>query len=734
MLRNFLKILSGLIALAALAVSVRPARAHADLLSASPAPNASLERSPVRIELFFSEPVDPSFTVIRVLDSTGKLVDNADTTVDPANPARATVTVRSLSDGIYTVSWKVLSAVDSHITSGAYPFAVGDVDTAALEGAAAAQQVNLSAGEVIFRWLTYLPVAALAGGVLFRRLAWDRVIGPARAEAADAGEVVFRAIERWALVLLVAAGIFGLLSQIGQVADQDFAMPWHPAAARLLVDTRFGVLWLVRTLLSFVLVVYAARPGRPFADALKLSALLGIMATFSLNSHAAAEPRPLLPVTGDLVHLASASAWVGGLVAFAGAMYALRNIEAHERTALTAALIPRFSNLAIASVALLALSGVYSAVLRVGSIEALAGTLYGRTLLVKSLLAMPALVVGGLNLTTTTPMMRSAAAAGGSPALVGRFRMLLSTEILFLSLVLLVVGFFAAIPPAQAVSTESAIVEQAQAGGLDLRLEISPGRVGLNTFRVTVSSGGDPQAGLREVALQFVPAAADLPPSEAVLDDRGGGLYETSGAYLSLPDLWQIQVSVRRVGEFDAFANFELPVGTDGSSALDWNRYAAFVLLLSAAAVAPALKGFRPEIRVGRPWIWLSGLALIGSAVFAFRLPSGTEPRFINPIPPNRESVMEGQAIYRVQCLSCHGPAGRGDGPVGLTLQPPPADLYTHTEPGVHPDGTLYEWISFGFGEASVMPQFENILTDEERWHVVNYIRTFSRPLEEETP
>jgi mono/diheme cytochrome c family protein len=163
-----------------------------------------------------------------------------------------------------------------------------------------------------------------------------------------------------------------------------------------------------------------------------------------------------------------------------------------------------------------------------------------------------------------------------------------------------------------------------------------------------------------------------------------------------------------------------------------WNRFAAIVLLAGAAAAAPALKTVHPRIRIRRPWVWLPGLGWILTAVFVFWLPTGDAPRYINPIPPNRASVVDGQAIYRVQCVPCHGPAGRGDGPVGLTLQPPPADLYLHTAPGVHPDGTLYEWISFGFGEPSVMPQFENILTEEERWHVVNYIRTFSRPLEEE--
>jgi mono/diheme cytochrome c family protein len=62
-----------------------------------------------------------------------------------------------------------------------------------------------------------------------------------------------------------------------------------------------------------------------------------------------------------------------------------------------------------------------------------------------------------------------------------------------------------------------------------------------------------------------------------------------------------------------------------------------------------------------------------------------------------------------------------------LTLIPPPADLYQHTQPGVHPDGRLYDWITNGFSGNSQMPIFKDILTDDDRWNVVNYIRTFAR-------
>jgi putative copper resistance protein D len=98
----------------------------------------------------------------------------------------------------------------------------------------------------------------------------------------------------------------------------------------------------------------------------------------------------------------------------------------------------------------------------------------------------------------------------------------------------------------------------------------------------------------------------------------------------------------------------------------------------------------------------------------------------INPIPPNADSVAIGETLYQENCFPCHGDTGAGDGPVGRTLNPPPADLTLHTQPGVHPDGRLYNWITNGFQD-SVMPAFKDKLTDDERWHLVNYIRTLAQ-------
>ncbi|GAB4577897.1 MAG: hypothetical protein Fur0022_06290 [Anaerolineales bacterium] len=710
-----------------LALSVRPARAHADLEHANPEPNAQLDQAPVLIELFFTEPVDANFSTIEVLDMTGKRVDNDDSTVDVANPFRMTVTVRSLADGVYTVSWKTLSLVDSHVTAGIYPFAVGDVDAAALEAASAASQTfNLSFGEVVYRWLSYLATAAMAGGVLFMAVVWNPVVKTM--EDAPAFTPPWRTLAAGALTLLVAANLFGLLFQAGQVAGLSITFPWHPAVNRLLFATKYGALWLVRWVLIFVVIrglVFAKHARETW---LAFAATLGILLTFSLNSHAAAEPQPFFPVAADFLHLIGAAVWVGGLIYFIGGLWAMRALPAPVRTQLTARLIPRFSGVAMISVGLIGLTGVYSAYLRVGAFEALTSTLYGRVLIVKTLLFLPMLMLGALNLLHTNPSMRRAAEKeAGDGGVVQRFRGLVTTEVVFAVFLLLSVGLFTAVPPARAIATETTIRQTTQAEDLTMHLEINPGKVGINTFEVTLTAGGAPVTGAKEVALQFTPTSVDLPPSRVILEEVGEGVYRAEGAFLSLPNTWQVQTVVRREGAFDTFANFTVPVGTTAQTTFPYNRLNSILLLASAGLFLGTVRPLEQNPKRGWATVRAPALALVVVAGFVFFLPASVDELLVNPIPPNRESVAEGQAIYRVQCIACHGPTGRGDGPVGLTLIPPPADLYQHTQPGVHPDGRLYGWITNGFPGSSQMPAFKNILTDEERWHLVNYIRTFAR-------
>lgn len=94
-----------------------------------------------------------------------------------------------------------------------------------------------------------------------------------------------------------------------------------------------------------------------------------------------------------------------------------------------------------------------------------------------------------------------------------------------------------------------------------------------------------------------------------------------------------------------------------------------------------------------------------------------------NPVEFNDESIAAGGQIYANSCAVCHGETGQGDGPGAASLEKPPANLYAgHVQE--NSDGALFYIISHGKPDTP-MPAWDNILSEEDRWHVVNFIRTF---------
>jgi putative copper resistance protein D len=92
-------------------------------------------------------------------------------------------------------------------------------------------------------------------------------------------------------------------------------------------------------------------------------------------------------------------------------------------------------------------------------------------------------------------------------------------------------------------------------------------------------------------------------------------------------------------------------------------------------------------------------------------------------VPYTAESVARGQDLFAAHCGTCHGSSGRGDGPAAALLLQRPADL-TASHTADHTAGDLFWWITHGLG--IVMPAFEDQLSAESRWHLVNFVRTLT--------
>ena len=101
------------------------------------------------------------------------------------------------------------------------------------------------------------------------------------------------------------------------------------------------------------------------------------------------------------------------------------------------------------------------------------------------------------------------------------------------------------------------------------------------------------------------------------------------------------------------------------------------------------------------------------------------------------EITKKGKTLYEYTCSYCHGLDGRGNGPAGDFLIPAPRDFTTgiykfrQTESGSVPtDWDLYESITKGVHGTSMIRW--NDLSEEQRWQLVSYIKTFSDKFQED--
>jgi mono/diheme cytochrome c family protein len=272
-----------------------------------------------------------------------------------------------------------------------------------------------------------------------------------------------------------------------------------------------------------------------------------------------------------------------------------------------------------------------------------------------------------------------------------------------------------------------------------VRLQIEPGRVGENTYTVTVTDAANaPAPEVQRVQLRFSYLDQALGRGTRTAEPAGSGVYRVTANDLSIAGRWQIDVAIRQLNREDAVTAFLVDVGVpstpNGGSAIRLPRFTAaytpFALALLIAglgAIVWSLLAPSPRRRAPSGYLAIGLLIVMCSGVML--LPAADFSRDIltlrNPVPVTPATLAQGKQVYIDQhCGTCHGETGRGDGPLGLGLNPRPADFRIHMQAG-HTDGQLFDWISNGV-RGTAMRGYAAELSEADRWSVINYIRTFA--------
>jgi copper transport protein len=757
----------GLAVLLLSAVGAGRANAHAVLLRSSPAQNARLQSAPASVQLFFSEALDRHGSSVRVLDSSGATVRTGSATFT-SDPTEMDLALPPLQPGFFVVSWTTVSAVDGHRLQGSFPFVLLNPDGSTPSGAAAPVSAPaLDPAPPFFdsavRAVLLLALMALAGGGAFALF----VLLPAAAEFGAFAEAAAwpAAVARAARLLLWASAIVAVASLIGVWREaEQLGGPGHLLNA---IEARVGWLALARTAAALVALVLMRSLRRAEARdrwrwwAAWLAALVAL-GTMSLASHAAARSGAGWAVPADFVHLLSASVWLGGLIQLPGLLRDVREKAQPRLATFSAAALGRFSSLAALSVAALVMTGLFSATVEVASPRNLGNTHYGVTLIVKASLTAAMLLVALGNAVWLAPRVRRALISGASQregradgAAVAALRRSALAEAALGVAVVCVTGVLVWLVPARdaaagklarlqpGASASSVYRNTAPAGDLTVALTVTPNRPGENELRAQLS-GPDVQ-NVSRVQFRFQPPNAQLGPSSVDAQPQGGGLYTASVANLSTFGRWQVTINVHRSGHDDVNGAFSVEVPDVSGLALAspagkrdlWafpgrgisaDQALGFLLVFAGVVLYQAR---RPLARFGRApslaGASLAALSMTGGAMLFFAVHShgttGTAPVLTNPVPGDERSLRSGAALYAQDCAVCHGVTGHGDGPEAASLNPKPFDLTVHA--GLHPDYQLYDWITNGI-PGTAMPAWKGQLDDQQRWDLVNYLRTLS--------
>ncbi|MEV7891866.1 copper resistance protein CopC [Streptomyces sp. NPDC088357] len=556
-----------------------PASAHAVLTSSDPRGGTVLKTAPKQVTVSFNESIALAEDSVRVLDPDGRPVTAGDPTHadGAADTARVPLT-GGLQEGTYTVSWRVLSA-DSHAVSGAFTFSVGA--PSATRAQAAAEPAVDPTVDLLYglgRYAAYAGLALLIGGAVF-----VVVCRPGAAAARVARGPLLTGW--WALTVSSVA----LLLLRGPYASGDGpGGAFDPRLLRGAVDSRPGIALLARlVLLLFAgLLLKRGRSGWKAdqrSTGVGLALALGLAGTWAAAEHASAGIQVPVAMVSSVLHLLAMAVWLGGLTALLLVLY-----RAPADELLPSAAVARFSRLALASVAVLAVTGVYQSWRGLGSWDAFT-TSYGRLLALKigavflmlmaasysrswteRLRAVPreepvlVAVGGGDQSPPPGPVSGGPGAGGaGSGAHWRGLRRSVLAEVVIGVLVLAVTTVLTGSQPGRAaVGSAAAETVSGVPGQPDVTLTLipfdtgtpggrgkvqvtlEPGRVGRNVVEAVIFAADGSLVAIPELRLTFTQSARGVGPLDAQLVDQRG-YWGSDTLDLPLAGTWTIRATVR---------------------------------------------------------------------------------------------------------------------------------------------------------------------------------------------
>ena len=563
-------IVSALAAVGALLALPSAASAHAYLVKTVPAASVVLDAPPSTIQLTYDEAVEPRLAIISVTDADGRQETTGAVHRSASDPDTLVVPMRAhLPEGWYLIYWRAIS-VDGHPVSGAFTYAIGPNP-----GPAPQFQVpNISAtattpGVLITRWVMFVSVMAAIGLFVMRLFTARPLVRHVEGTTLRALTLAFAGAAAIGLIAIPVYLDFSTANEsLRSVFDLGALVPLYRVTAfgRAIVDMEITFALFC---LAAGIALWVDRPDRARRSIAELMASCGavlaaaaVLVVPGAAGHAAQTSPRGLTLLFDWLHVASGSVWLGGLIGLLVLWFAA---APRLRVPTLSDYVPRFSNVALVSVAVVAATGVGEAIDHMPAVNALWETGYGKAILVKAGLLLGAMLIASGNLLRSRPGLIAARRQPevGEPA-ARLLRGLVSAEVVVVIGVVFAATLLSSLaPPPPAFALENSAIAKVGPGrvaqtvsraGYLLQVLVSPNKAAApDSFALRITRNGQPVRGAN-VTLLFNHLEMQMPQQEYQLTETQPGVYARAAPALVMVGRWGLtfQVTPREGPPFTA--------------------------------------------------------------------------------------------------------------------------------------------------------------------------------------
>jgi copper transport protein len=602
--------------------------------SISPNSITELQKFPSNISILFSERLDPKISHIYIFDANGQRIDEDDFGVSKLNERQAFITVNKskLADNTaYSVSWFTMSLDDGHTSKGTFVLGVGNMDNFVSSHDDLETETNLPLG---------IPTSTIDGllraplilsqifvtGTIVSKIYLFRSFKTVKLNHQFLDAFLTRRLVKLigiGCIMIVVFSALIILVQTYEIAENKDRL-LHVVAN--IFQTPIGIIWLIRVstsgIMVFLMLIYYLRlkkigskaginAKRNNSDVLYFMLILcGInLASNSILSHSAALLfLPSIAVIADYIHLFFVSCWIGGLF-FLGLVlvWSIRkgkflmqdkNFGIIGFSGILFLIFARFSMMAILCLGIIAVTGLYLALVHISSPDQFLSSPYGNILFIKLVLASGMITIGayhqfivqkGIVKAARSELVDKNSTINMKRDIINRFGFSIRIESLIgIALIVVASVLTTTSPPligqinsdkhsnmSQIINTQnSSFVYSTTNSDVKLEFRVVPFQVGFNTFNMSLTNQMNKSIpDISNVYVQFEKDDSNFGPIVEKFVESNER-YSSFGGYLSQPGKWDIKVTVQRKNTYDLNYRFSMSLNnslSNSNSALNMN-------------------------------------------------------------------------------------------------------------------------------------------------------------------